>query len=329
MNRAALLVPPTLLAAAVFVAACSEGVVDPPPIGGEGVVAGLVYLDIDGNEELSAADEPVEGATVLLTVPGSGAEVARDTTDASGEYLMEAVPVGTLEIGIDATFLGDTLLTVPMDSTRFTLQADGALVVGLGVTYPQLSLSEARAAVAGIPIFTQGVALNQRGQAPGGAIHIEADGVAMRVLVPPSQQALVGDSVRVLGRVGRDLGQPVLVEAEVYRVVPLARDVDPSPVSMGDAATAAGGLDARLVEFTSGSVVSSTTVPEGYLVEVTDGSDTLSVRLLTAQGFGFVTIPDGSEIIRLVGLLVPDDGTSTWSLVPRFPADVRLGPPPA
>lgn len=318
----------SVLGMAALVAACSEGVIEPPEIAGEGVVGGIVFLDIDGNELLGAVDEPVEGARVLLTVPGSGAELARDTTDASGAYVMEGVPVGAIELGIDPEFLGDTLLNVPMDSTQFTLRADGALVVAFGLTYPQLSLDEARDAAIGVPIFTQGIALNQRGQAPGGAVHIAAAGVAMRVLVPPSQQALVGDSVRILGRVGRDLGQPVLVDAKIYRLVALARDVDPNPTSMGDARTAAGGLDAALVEFTSGTVVSSTVVPEGYRVEITDGVDTLTVRLRSAQGFGS-GFPVGWEIIRLAGLLVPDDGASTWSLVPRTPSDVRLGPPPA
>lgn len=311
------------------VAACESGTANPPVIDGVASVGGVVYLDIDGSESLTGTDEPVEGARVRVTLPASGTEVAADTTDDAGEFLMEEIPVGTVEVELDSVTLGDTLLAVPVDSARFTLGAEQTLGIALGVTYPQLSLAEVRTAAAGIPIFTQGVVLNPRGQAPGGAVHVVGDSVALRVLVPPAVLAAIGDSVRIQGRVGTDLGQPALLDARIFRIVPGARDVDPLTPSMGEAAAAGDhGLDAALVEFTSGSVVSEETVPEGFLLIVTDGTDTLQVRLRTSQGFINGGIPSGAQILRLVGLLVPNAGEDTWSLVPRNTLDVRLGPPP-
>jgi hypothetical protein len=310
-------------------AACAEGTVDPPVIDATSVVTGIVYLDFDGNEALGGVDEPVEGVRVRVTLPGSGQELAADTTDEAGEFLMEEIPVGSVEVGIDPTILGDTLLAVPLDSTRFTLGAGSALGVALGVTYPQLTLSEVREGEAGTPVFTQGVVLNSRGQSPGGAVHVEDDTVALRVLVPPAVQVLVGDSVRIQGRIGTDLGQPALLEGRMLRVVPGARDVQPRTPTVGEARTGAGGLDAALVEFTSGAVASFETVSEGYLMRVTDEVDTLDVRLRTEQGFFQGGVPEGAQVLRLLGLLVPDPTSGDWTLVPRSPTDVRLGPPPA
>jgi hypothetical protein len=321
-NRALLL---TLLATV----GCAEGAVNPPVIDATSVVEGVVYLDFDGDASLGSSDDAIEGVRVRVVLPGSGQVVAADTTDPDGEFLMEGVPVGTVEVGVDPEALGDTLLMVPMDSIRFTLGAETALSVALGVTYPQLSLAEAREAEAGTSIFTQGVVLNSRGQAPGGAVHVEGAGVALRVLVPPAVQVLVGDSVRIQGRVGTDLGQPVLLDGRMLRVVPGARDVEPRAPTLGEARTGANGLDAALVEFTSGTVQTFETVAEGFLMRVVAGADTLDVRLRSEQGFFQGGIPEGAQVLRLVGLLVHDPASATWALVPRSTTDVRLGPPPA
>jgi hypothetical protein len=53
------------------------------------------------------------------------------------------------------------------------------------------------------------------------------------------------------------------------------------------------------------------------------------VRLRSEQGFFQGGIPEGAQVLRLVGLLVHDPASATWALVPRSTTDVRLGPPPA
>ena len=314
---------------APLLAACGSDPVDPPIIDAEAAVGGVVYLDIDGTETVTGFDQPVEGVPVLVRTPGTSGVLSSDTSDASGEFLMEDVPVGSVEVVLADEILGDSLLLVPRDSIRYTVTAQSALVLALGVTYPQLTLAQVRESETGRTILTQGVVLNPRGQAPGGAVHVEGDGVALRVLAPPAVQVAVGDSVRILGRTARDLGQPALADGEFYRVAPRARDVIPGSVSIADARVAADGRDAALVEITEGSVASETPVPEGFLLRVAEAGDTLDVRLRTEQGFFQGGIPEGAVVIRLVGLLVPNQGEGTWSLVPRTPLDVRLGPPPA
>lgn len=309
-------------------AGCDDPTLTPPALDATSQVAGVVYLDLDGNEALSGPDEPVEEGIVLLSRPSGGDVLGTDTTSALGEFLFEDVPVGSVEISLDPGFLGDSLLEVPLDSSVFRLRADAGLAVALGVTFPQRSVAEARTTDPGTRIFTQGVVLNPRGQAPGGAIHIEGSGQALRILVPPAVQAAVGDSVRILGTVNRDNGQPAINDARLFRVDPGARDVTPRPTTIAQALAARDGRDAALVEITEGLVVREDTVPEGFRVSIAEGGDTLVARLRIEQGFLQSGIPSGAGVIRLVGLLLYDPVDDVWDVVPRTGLDLRFAPPP-
>lgn len=326
MNRTRHLI--AVLAATTLAVGCDDTEATIPTIDGTATVDGVVYLDIDGSEGLSGFDEPVEGGVVNVTTPGGGPLLASDTTGLDGVYSIPDLPVGTFDLGLDADFLGDSLLVVPLDSTRFSLAEGQTLSVAQGVTFPVLSIQEAREAATGRRIFTQGVVLNPRGQAPGGAIHVEGGDVAVRVLVPPAALGAVGDSVRILALTGRDLGQPALTDARIFRLVQGARDVVPRPTTIAQARVAAGGRAADLVEVTEGSVTAVETVPEGFRVTLTEGSDTVSVRLRTEQGFVNSGAVEDAVVIRVVGLLVPDEASGDWMLVPRTVLDWRLGPPP-
>lgn len=318
---------PVAAALALLMVGCEGSSVDLPVIDATGQVSGLVYLDFDGNGRLSGPDDAVPAAWVRVTPPGSSLELASDTTDPQGDFLMEGVPVGTITVEVRPDFLADTLLRLPGDTARYTLRADGSIDVALGITYPELSLPEVRAAATGIPVFTRGVALNNRNQSPGRAVHVEAAGVALRVIVPPSVNVSAGDSLRVQGRTGTDLGQPVLFDGATLRLVAGARDVVPRTPTMTQAATGADGLDAALVEFTSGTVQSIVTVPEGFILTVTDGSGTLRARLRTEQGFFQSAAQPGYQILLLRGLLVADPVEGDWTVVPRSTSDLRLQAP--
>lgn len=309
--------------------ACDDGTATIPVIDATSAVGGFVYLDVDASETATGPDRVVPGGIVILTSPGTDQVLGADTADTNGEYLIEDVPVGTVEISISPDFLADSLLQVPLDTSRFSLRADEPRSRDLGVTFPQRSVLEARSEAPGITIFTQGVVVNPRGQAPGGAIHIQGQEATIRVLVPPAVQAAVGDSVRVRGRTAVDLDQPALRDGRLYGLVPGARDVDPRGVGLAEAATADGGtLDAALVEVTRGTVVAQDTIPEGFLLTLEEGSESLEVRLRREQGF--VGLPNqlGAPVIQLVGLLIPVPADGTWQLVPRNPLDYVLGPPP-
>jgi len=258
-----------LIVMALVVAACDDSSATIPVIDATTAVGGVVYLDVDGSETLTARDLPVEGGIVILTSPGSGQVLAADTSLSSGEYLMEDVPVGTVDIAADSSFLADSLLQVPLDTTRYSLTADEPLARSIGVTFPQRSVRETRDETAGITIFTQGVVLNARGQAPGGAIHVEGPDATIRVLVPPAVQPSVGDSVRVQGRTAVELGQPVLQNGRLFGLVAGARDVVPQTITLDQAESADGGeLDAALVAVTEGTVVTQDTIPEGIRLRV-------------------------------------------------------------
>lgn len=318
----------TLFAALLVAVGCDDPTLTPPTLDATSVVAGVLYLDLDGNEAFSGSDEPVEDGVVIVSAPADGTVLGSDTTSAVGEFLIEDVPVGAIEVSLDPGFLGDSLQAVPLDSSVFRLRADEGLAVALGVTFPQLSVAGARSAAPGSRIFTQGVVLNSRGQAPGGAIHIENADRAIRILVPPSVQAAVGDSVRILGTVTTDLGQPAINDARLFRVDPGARDVTPRPTSIAQALSATGGRDAALIEITEGLVVQEDTVPEGYRLHIAEGADTIVARLRIEQGFVLGGIPTGAGVIRLVGLLVYDPVEDVWDVVPRTTLDLRLAPPP-
>lgn len=311
------------------VAACDDGAATVPVIDASSAVGGFVYLDVDGSETATGPDRVVPGGIVILTAPGTDQVVGADTANANGEYLIQEVPVGTVEISISPDFLADSLLQVPLDTSIFSLRADEPRAQNLGVTFPQRSVLEARSETSGITIFTQGVVVNPRGQAPGGAIHVQGPEATIRVLVPPAVQASVGDSVRVRGRTATDLGQPALRDGLLYGLVPGARDVDPRVVGLTEAATADGGaLDAALVEVTVGTVVAQDTIPEGFLLTLEEGSDSLEVRLRREQGFVGLPNQVGAPVIQLVGLLIPVPADGSWQLVPRTPLDYVLGPPP-
>lgn len=319
----------TLAMLALTLVACDDSTATVPVIESTTAVSGFFYLDVDGSETLTGVDVPLQGGIVILTAPGTDQVLGADTSLAGGEYVIDGVEVGTVEISVSPDFLADSLLQVPLDTAQFSLRADEQRRQDMGVTFPQRSVLEARAEDTGITIFTQGVVVNSRGQAPGGAIHVEGPDATIRVIVPPAVQGLVGDSVRVRGRTGVDLDQPALLDGRLYGLVPGARDVDPRVVRLAEAGSADGGsLDAALVEVTQGTVVAQDTIPEGFLLTLEEGSDSLEVRLRREQGFGALPNEIGAPVIQLVGLLIPVPADGTWQLVPRNPLDYVLGPPP-
>lgn len=319
---------PSGVLALLLLAACDSSSVDPPPtLDTTGSVVGTAYLDVDGSESLTGTDEPARGMRVRVRSPNSGLELASGTTGSNGEFLISDIPVGSIEVDVDPASLGDSLLAVPRDSAPLTLGAGDPLWVPLGVTFPQLSVAEAREAEEGTTIFTQGLVLNRLGFAPGGAIHVESDAAAIRVLVPANVSVSVfpGDSVRVLARPRTDLGQPALGDARIFPMAPDVRDAVPLGVTAIQARNAGGGeLDADLVELTDGEVTEFRSVVEGFLMTVTDASGAVDVRLRTEQGFFQGGVLEGSPVVFVRGLLVHDPVNGAWDLVPRTTQDIRL-----
>ncbi len=313
------------LAILLAAAACGGSTVDPPVVDATGTVAGVVFLDVDGDGSLTAPDVGVGGIAIRARAPNGEQSLAADVTEADGAFRLEEVPVGSILAEVDPAALGDSVQVLV--AAPVTVEADETVFVPVGVSYPSYDVSDLRGLPAGMAVFTAGVVLNGTGQAPGGAVHIEAGGRALRILPLADQTVEVGDSVRVQGRIGSDLGQTVLRDARIFRIDPVSRAVIADGVTASAARTAdVGRLDADLVGLSSGTVVDVDGTVEGDRLTIQDGTGTVAVRLRSDQGFaGGVEV--GSTVVRLVGLLVHDPVQREWTLVPRTSPDVTLEAP--
>lgn len=304
-------------------------------IRGTGFLYGQAYLDVNGTGDSDATDEPLENMRVVLTTPRSGEVVQEATTDTLGVFTLEAVPVGTYVLGIDAAVLGDSLSALgTMDP--ITVEIGDTIFFSLGASFPTLSLEEVRAATPGRRVFTNGVAMNARLASTDGTVHLldTTDVAYLRatdVALPSGGSVLVGDSLRLLGRTGTDNGQPVLTSATPYVLQRGLALPPPVEASTGTAATADGGaLDAALVRIRAAEISDTSTAPNGdFHFWANDGSDSLEVVLKWFRGISTTGIrPDTVvRINRATGLLTPyDDGTGSvrWRLLPRAGSEVFL-----
>jgi len=301
-------------------------------IGGTGVVRGQAYLDLNGNGTGDAGDQPLSGATVILTTPGTGDVVLNARTDTLGAFSLFGVPVGTYSLGLSPSVLGDSLSALGTGSPVTVTLGDTAVFV-IGATYPMLSLEEVRATSAGRRVFTTGVALNARLPSTDGTVHLidtaavawlRATGVSV-----PTGNIAAGDSVRFLGRTAVDNGQPVL---DAVTPIVLQRGLAlPPPVeaTTGTAATADGGaLDAAVLRVRRAEISDTSTAPNGdFHFWVDDGSGALEVVLKWFRGISATPIRPATivQIDQLGGLLTPfADGTGgvRWRLLPRAASEV-------
>ena len=310
---------------ALAIAACGGSTVDPPVLDATGTVAGVVFLDVDGDGTLTAPDVGVAGVPIRARSPNGEQSLATDVTGADGGFRLEDVPVGSILAEPDPDTLGDSVEVLA--ATPITVEADETVFAPVGVSYPAYDVADLRGLPAGMAIFTAGVVLNGTGEAPGGAVHIESGGSALRILPLADQSVDVGDSVRVQGRTGSDLGQTVLRDARIFRIDPRSRAVTADGVTAAAARTAdVGRLDADLVGLSTGTVVAVDRTGEGDRLAIRDETGTVEVRLRADQGFaGGVEV--GSTVVRLVGLLVHDPVQREWTLVPRTAPDVTLEAP--
>ena len=76
----------TLSLVALALGACDDTPATIPAIDATTALEGLVYLDVDASETVTAIDQVVEGGIVVLTSPGSDQVVASDTSLANGVH---------------------------------------------------------------------------------------------------------------------------------------------------------------------------------------------------------------------------------------------------
>jgi hypothetical protein len=287
-----------------------------------GLVGGFVYWDLDGNREPGGGDEPVDGVLVTLLVSEVGGVIAGAVSDPVGLFRMRDVPVGRYHVRVDTSSFGDTAQVVRIDTSVVALEPDDTATVAVAVSYPIVTVAEARALAIGESVFVEAVALNGSRDFGDSTAHLADTSAAIRVTRIRTPVVFAGDTIRLRGTVASRDGQPVLDDATPFLLaltsVPPAVDV-----TTAEAASARGGtLDAALVRVTDGTVQDTGTVEGDFWATVDDGSGLLELLFDQDVGFNLTpVVPD--TVLTAVGVLVPA-GTGLWQLKPRTTEDVTV-----
>ena len=298
-------------------------------VSGKGVAKGIIYFDLDGNKIISGGDDSVKNMTVRLVTLNGRDTVASATTLASGEWRAANVPVGTYRVVLDTTPLSDTATVVQQDSLRVTILPDDSSSVVIGVSYPHLSIRQARTPASvplGRKVFIEGIVLNASFDFRDTTMHIADTSAAIRMTRVIVNSAQAADSVIARGITSTRAGQRTLDQVSIFGV---SSSFLPTAVTLTTAAatTADGGTrDAQLVEVLNATIVDTlgagNRTPD-YIFTVNDGSDSLTV-VLDATAFSSVSLPGlfiPTNKFDIVGLLVPSGTPGIWRLKPRSLSD--------
>jgi hypothetical protein len=287
-----------------------------------GFVGGLVYWDVNGNREFDVPDVSVGGVLVSLQVSEVGGVVTVALSDPAGQFQMRDVPVGRYHVGVDTTTLGDTAKVVRIDTSVVELAPEDSVAVAVAVSFPIVTVAEARLLPVGESVFVVGIALMRSGDFGDTTVHVADTSGAIRVTRVRAPALFPGDSARLRGRISTRDGQPTLDEASPF-IISFGLDPQGSAVTTEEAANADGGrLDAALVVVADAVVNDTATVDNDFVATVDDGSGTVEVIFDGNVGFDLESIvPD--TVISVKGVLVPS-GVGVWALKPRSAADVNV-----
>lgn len=312
----------------VLLSACgSDGAGRSVGITATGIVRGSVLFDADGSGNASTGDVPMAGVRVRLLTPVARDTVLRATTIADGTFRMASVPVGTYTLVLDTTSLGDSVEVGAIAESNVTLLPEDSVALDAVVSFPTLTLAEARGAAAGTRVFVRGVAMHALTTFSDTLLHVvDTTGALRAVRVRPSG-VTNGDAVRLRGRMAVRDGQPVLDDVTVF-VLGTAFNVPSAPVlTTGAAATASAGVqDAALVRLVDVAVVDTQTVLGSLRVRVNDGSGDLIMLLDRAADVTFrppytAGAWDAGRRYDAIGVLVPLS-PGVWALRPRSAFDL-------
>lgn len=322
----------TVLAAAVAAVgtACDDSGEDRIlEVEAEGRVQGFAFLDANGSGALEAgSDDPFPDLGIRLVLAGTGRVVETATTDDQGAYAFADVPVGRYRVQVDSATVGDTVGIVFEDSVDVTLALADTAVVRFGLAYPTLTAEEIRGTAPGSRAFIEGIALSARNPFGDASLHLRDSTGAIRATRVGQQQILAGDTIRLLGTISRDAGQPVL-DAVTPFVLAVGTAPEPEEISTAAAAAAGDGrLDAALVRIRDATVLDSATVDLDFRATVDDGSGPVTLFLDGDIAFDRTRFEADATVVRADGLLVPTGEEGVWRLQPTTPARVVVEPPP-
>ncbi len=322
----------TLLCALLSVACEGAGEDRILSVRATGTIQGLIYFDANGNRMRDAADVLLPGVGVRLVLQATGDTVARATSGTDGTYEMSGVAVGEYGIVLDSASVGDSARVVLVEAAgrriterdsspaTLTLGASRRDTVTFAVSFPKLTVAEARLLPPGRKLFVEGLALNDRGTFGDTTVHLADSSGALRA-TKVGANVLAGDSLRLRGTASVRDGQPALDEVTAFVVSSRVRTPSPQTVTADAAATAGGGLlDAALVKVSNVAIQDTSTVADAFRMQVSDGFGLLEVLLDRDVGFRLGPYIPGA-VVDATGLLVPA-GPGRWRLKPRAEADV-------
>ncbi len=288
-----------------------------------GTVQGVVFFDANGNRALDLADVPQPDIGVRLVVDGTRDTLARVTSDAAGGFVV-SLPVGSYNVAVDSATVADSVEVVKIDPTSFRVELGDTVTALIAVSFPKVTIAEARALPPGERVFVEGTTVTGRATFGDRSVHL-ADGTgAIRVTRVRPSAIIASDSLRFLGRIAIENGQPTLNDAAPF-LIAVVDPIDPEGVTTAVAAGADGGrLDAALVEVTAAAIQDTATVSDGLQLSVDDGSGALELLLDSDVPFtNLAAYVPGAEL-DAQGVLVPTAGGATWQLKPRFDSDLTV-----
>ena len=203
--------------------------------------------------------------------------------------------------------------------------ADTNTVVAIRLSFPEVSIRQARLLPVGKRAFIRGVILAGVQSFRDTTSHIVDSSGQIRLTRVSLRTGIgntPGDSVSVLGVASTRAGQPTIDLAVISRFGQRPAPI-PLPVATGTAATAAGGtLDAGLVIITGAIISDTATAAPDYRVVGSDGTGPITVLLDGLINFNRANFRPGRSM-NVQGVLVPD-GTGAWVLKPRQIADAQV-----
>ena len=145
MRRTSRFLAAIALGASIALGACENAGQDRVlEINASGTVAGVVYLDRDGNLELELPTDTVATGVGVSLVPRGARQAAASTTSGQdGAFRFDAVPVGSYRVVVDTTSIGDSLRVARIDTADVNVAANGSAEVRVAVSYRNVPIAEA------------------------------------------------------------------------------------------------------------------------------------------------------------------------------------------
>ena len=295
-----------------------------------GVVRGFVYFDLNGNRLIDAQDDSVQNITVRLLTQGTRDTVASAVSDVHGFFRMGNVPVGRYLMVADTTPLLDTAVVIQQDSTVTTVAPADSIQLNIGISWPHVSVAQARALAPGRRVFIAGIALNSLNNFRDTTVHVQDASAGIRMTRVLATPVTAGDSIRARGTTARrqvspTVSQPTLDNVTVFIITPRFLPTA-STRSTALAATASGGtLDAQQVLVLDATISDTTRAGGDFVLTVNDGSGALEVLLDLVNTSNFGTPPGNcpgpcwvpGNTFDIVGIMVPTATAGIWRLKPR------------